>query len=244
MIVAIIQASTGSRRLPRKVLANIEGKPMLTHIIDRIKKTQVDNIIVATTLDDADMAIIEIAMLNAVSYFANEDIINPKNLLDKYYQAAKATNADIIVRITADCPLIDPQIVDTIIYRFLKGDCDYASNVVEHERTYPDGLDVEVFSFKALGNAWDSATDASDIEHVTPYIHHHPDKFRIVHVKNNINLSALRWTVDYAADLEFARQVYHYLYRREGQQYFYMQDVLNLLKEHPELAEINKGIGQ
>jgi len=238
MIAAIIQASTGSKRLPGKVLADIERKPMLSHIIDRIKETQVDNIIVATTLDDADIAIMEIATLNTVSYFANGDTINTKNLLDKYYQAARMANANIIVRITADCPLIDPQIVDTIIYRFLKGDCDYTSNVMEHERTYPDGLDTEVFGFKALETAWRNATSTYDLEHVTPYIHHHPDKFRIVHVKNNIDLSSLRWTVDHTEDLEFVRHVYHNLYR-EGQ-CFYMQDVLNLLQEHPELTGINR----
>ena len=157
MIAAIIQARTGSSRLPAKVLADIVGKPLLVHLINRVKAAKlVEGIIIATTTNEADRVISKMAGENGVDYFTGSE----EDVLDRYYQVATKFNTDPIVRITADCPLIDPYIIDVVIQRYLKGDCDYAANIIK--RTYPDGLDVEVFGYKALKKAWKEARWASE----------------------------------------------------------------------------------
>ncbi|MEM1689053.1 MAG: glycosyltransferase family protein [Candidatus Hadarchaeales archaeon] len=231
--VAIIQARVGSTRLPGKVLKEICGKPMLWYVIERVKRAKLINeIVVATTTNAEDDEIVKIAEQCRVKTFRGSE----DDVLDRYYRAAKEFKADVVVRITADCPLIDPEIVDKTVEFFLKGDFDYVSNTVRP--TFPDGLDVEVFSFDALKKAWENATKLSEREHVTPYIRKHPEKFKIGSFEAEHDLSHLRWTVDREEDLRFVREVYE----RIGKEIFHMQDVLELLKEHPELAEINRGI--
>ena len=234
-IVAVVQARMHSTRLPGKVLMDIMGKPMLWHIINRMKRaTRLDEIAIATTTREEDRAVIQLARGSQVgSYAGDED-----DVLDRYYQAAALYKADIIVRITADCPLIDPRVVDKVVRHFLEGGFDYVSNALQ--LTYPDGLDTEVFSFHTLERAWKEAKWASEREHVTPYIWKNPDKFRLANVENDISLSHLRWTVDEEEDFEFVRQVYKYLYK-EGE-VFYMEDILSLLGKYPELKQINQGI--
>jgi spore coat polysaccharide biosynthesis protein SpsF len=235
VIGAIIQARTGSRRLPAKVLADIVGKPLLAHLINRVKAAKlVESIVIATTTNEEDRVICKMAEENAVACFAGSE----EDVLDRYYQAATKFNTDPIVRITADCPLIDPYIIDVVVQRYLKGDCDYAANTIKH--TYPDGLDVEVFGYKALMKAWKEARWASEREHVTVYIKNNADKFRLANVQNSADLSHFRWTVDEAKDLKFAREVYKRLYR-EGQ-VFYMEDIVELLRKYPALEQINQGI--
>jgi spore coat polysaccharide biosynthesis protein SpsF len=235
MIVAIVQARMGSTRLPGKVLSRILGKPMLWHLINRLKRSRLlDQIVIATTDKERDRPILELADEMGIGSFAGSE----DDVLDRYYQAATKFSADIVVRITADCPLIDPKVVDKVIQRYLEEDCDYATNAIR--RTYPDGLDVEVFSYMALEKAWKEAEWASEREHVTPYIWKNPDKFRLVNVENSVNLSDLRWVVDEEIDLQFVRQVYEHLYK-EGQ-VFYMEQILELLGEYPELRQINQGI--
>jgi len=235
MIAAIVQARMGSTRLPGKVKKEIVGKPILWHIIDRLKRAKlIDNIIVATTDKEIDKPILGLAKkLGIASYAGSEE-----DVLDRYYQTAKGFGVDVIVRITADCPLVDPHVVDKVIRRYLKGDCDYAANTLK--QTYPDGLDAEVFSYAALERAWEEARWASEREHVTPYIRKNPDKFRLANVENRVNLSRLRWSVDEKEDLEFVRQVYKHLYK-QGQT-FYMEDILKLLNKYPDLKRINQGI--
>lgn len=231
--VAIIQARVGSTRLPGKVLKEICGKPMLWYVIERVKRAKLINeIVVATTTNAEDDEIVKIAEQCRVKTFRGSE----DDVLDRYYRAAKEFKADVVVRITADCPLIDPEIVDKTVEFFLKGDFDYVSNTVRP--TFPDGLDVEVFSFDALKKAWENATKLSEREHVTPYIRKHPEKFKIGSFEAEHDLSHLRWTVDREEDLRFVREVYE----RIGKEIFHMQDVLELLREHPELAEINRGI--
>ncbi|MEM2679660.1 MAG: glycosyltransferase family protein [Candidatus Hadarchaeales archaeon] len=231
--VAIIQARVGSTRLPGKVLKEICGKPMLWYVIERVKRARLINeIVVATTTNAEDDEIVKIAEQCRVKTFRGSE----DDVLDRYYRAAKEFKADVVVRITADCPLIDPEIVDKTVEFFLKGDFDYVSNTVRP--TFPDGLDVEVFSFDALKKAWENATKLSEREHVTPYIRKHPEKFKIGSFEAEHDLSHLRWTVDREEDLRFVREVYE----RIGKEIFHMQDVLELLREHPELAEINRGI--
>jgi spore coat polysaccharide biosynthesis protein SpsF (cytidylyltransferase family) len=150
--------------------------------------------------------------------------------------AAAYFGADVIVRLTADCPLLDPEVIDKVVKVFQEEDCDYAANVIEC--TYPDGLDTEVFGYQALRRAWQEAQLKSEREHVTPYIRNHPEVFRLKNVKHPEDLSSLRWTVDEPGDLEFVRAIYHYL----GPARFGLKEVLSLLREHPELSEVNRGI--
>jgi spore coat polysaccharide biosynthesis protein SpsF len=234
---AIIQARMGSSRLPGKVLEKIAGKPLLWHLVHRLKKAELLNaLIIATTDREADRPILVLANnLGIESYAGNET-----DVLDRFYQAATRFNINVICRITADCPLIDPQIVDKTIQVFFKADCDYVSN--GRPASYPDGLDVEVFSYSTLEQVWQKAKLASEREHVTPYIHNHPDKFHIVNVVNDIDLSHMRWTVDNKEDLELVREIYKHLYI-EGST-FYMRDVLELFTRYPHLKQINQGINR
>lgn len=234
-VVLIIQARVGSTRLPGKVLKDISGKPMLWHVINRVKKAKLINqIILATTNKKEGLPLIEIASEEGIESYAGSE----EDVLDRYFQAATKYKADVIVRITADCPLIDPKVMDKAIEHFMKGNFDYVTNTIKY--TYPDGLDVEVFSYNALKKAWTEAKFPSEREHVTSYMRKHIEKFKIENVENDENIGHLRWTVDEEKDLEFVREVYKNLYK-EGE-IFYMEDVLKLLKEKPELVEINKKI--
>lgn len=234
-IVAIIQARTDSTRFPKKVLADILGKPMIAHLIDRAKKSElVDQLVLATTNRKIDDSIVDIAKKHNIDVFRG----NFEDVLDRYYNAAKKHQADVVVRITGDCPLVDPHILDTIIRYFLDNNYDYASNTIEP--TYPDGLDVEVFSFKSLEKAWKEAQLPSEREHVTPYIITHPEKFKISNFRNSVDLSHLRWTVDQKEDLEFVREIFKQFYSKKSM--FYMEDILELLQKYPDLKEINAGI--
>lgn len=237
MIAAIVQARMSSTRLPGKVLKVVVGKALLSHVVERLKTSKsVDRIIVATTSNPQDKPIIEFCEMNHVDYFVGSEL----DVLDRYYQAAKKFKADVIARITSDCPLIDPVIVDKVVnhYSENKDKLDFVSNTLR--RTYPDGLDIEVFSFRALETAWLESKSAFEREHVTPYIANNPAKFRIANIENETDLSCLRWTIDYPEDYDFVRAVYEALY--EKKQVFLMNDVLALLSEKPEIAEINKQI--
>src|SRR5579871_1881320 len=193
--VAIIQARMASTRLPGKVLADIGGRPMLARVIDRVRAAStIDDVLVATSTSRADDAIEVLCREHRIAVFRGDE----NDVLDRYYRAAQATRADVVVRITADCPLHDPQVIDTVVSRFDPSRFDYASNAVD--RTYPDGLDVEVFSFQALERAWREAQWASEREHVTAFIWKHPDRFRLHHVCQATDLSAARWTVDEPSD--------------------------------------------
>jgi spore coat polysaccharide biosynthesis protein SpsF len=234
-IVAIIQARMGSSRLPGKTLADIAGKPLLAHVIERVRACRlVQQIVVATTTEPVDEAIISLSrQWGAKAYTGSAE-----DVLDRYYRAAKAADAGVIARITADDPFKDPDVIDEIIERLIdEPGLDYASNTIEP--TYPEGLDVEAFTFEALSRAWEEATLPSDREHVTPYIWRQPDKFRAASIRRSPDLSGLRWTIDYKQDLEFTREVYARLYRGRV---FRTEEILTLLETEPELAQINQGI--
>jgi len=235
MIGAIIQARMGSTRLPGKVLKKIAKKPLLWHVIDRLKKaTLIDSIVLATSDQKIDKPVYELAVNSGINGYAGSEI----DVLDRYYQAATAFNLEIVVRITADCPLLDPQIVGEVVSCYLNGDYDYVANTLE--LSYPDGLDVEVFSYSALKQAWKEAKLVSEREHVTPYIWKHPDIFKLNNVRNSVDISHYRWSVDESRDLQFVREIYKRLYREN--QFFDMKDILKLLENHPELVKINQGI--
>jgi glutamate-1-semialdehyde 2,1-aminomutase/spore coat polysaccharide biosynthesis protein SpsF len=233
-IVAVIQARMGSNRLPGKSLAEIEKRPMLWHVIQRVKRaTLVDRVVVATSTSPADDAIEQMCREEGVPCYRGSE----NDVLDRFYSAARAEKASQVVRITADCPLIDPQVIDRVVRRFQRGDLDYASNAMV--RSYPDGLDTEIFSFSALERAWHEAGKSSEREHVTPYLR--SDKFRTANVENGRTslYQHYRWTVDEAEDLEFIRAVYKAF---RGKESFGMKDVLDLIEKTPGLEKMNSEI--
>lgn len=233
-VVAIIQARMGSSRLPGKSLAMIEERPMLWHVIQRVKRASlVDRVVVATSTAPADDAIEQMCREENVPFHRGSE----NDVLDRFYTAARAEKAAQIVRITADCPLIDPEVIDRVVRRFLRGDLDYASNAMV--RSYPDGLDTEVFSFSALERAWHEAVKTSEREHVTSYLR--SEKFRTANVENDSTslYQHYRWTVDELDDLEFIRAVFKAF---RGQSRFGMKDVLQLIEKTPGLEGMNSRI--
>ena len=198
MVLAIVQARLGSRRFPRKMLAPLQGRPVLWHVIQRLKKARrLDEVLVATTSSKQDDELAAWLEDEGILFFRGSE----PDVLDRYYRAAKSRSAGVVVRITGDCPLIWPGVVDRLVLEFQKGGADYVSNTLQP--TYPDGLDTAVFSFKDLEAAWKNAKDASDREHVTKFFHRSGRfKTRNVFAENDENWSHLRWTVDHPADLE------------------------------------------
>lgn len=233
MITAIIQARMGSTRLPGKTLMEIEGKPLLWHLLERIKGSRfIDKAVIATTYNPKDAAIIDFAERYGIGSFRGSE----DDLLDRFYQTAKKAGADIIVRVTPDCPLVSAEIIDKVISGFLKGGCDYAANILLY--TYPEGCDVEVFSFRALEKAWKECKDPSEREHVTPYMRN-SGKFRIKNVasENPVAPDEYKWSVDRIEDLRFVREVYKRLYKNG--RIFSSGEIMALLKKHPEIRRIN-----
>lgn len=235
--IAIIQARLGSTRLPRKVLIKFEGKTVLAHVVDRVKASRlVDHIIVATTNTLKDKEIVRQCRLLGVQVYTGSE----EDVLDRFYQAAKlfkSKNIDI-VRITADCPLIDPEIIDKVIGLHLKEKPDYTTNTLPE--TFPDGEDVEVFTFSVLEKAWKSAILDSEREHVTPYMRKNRAEFNISNLKCDVDLSKKRWTLDEKRDSEFIKIIYKDLYRKN--KLFGMEDILKYIKTHPDVENTNKGI--
>jgi spore coat polysaccharide biosynthesis protein SpsF len=234
-VVAVLQARTGSSRLPGKVMADLAGKPLLARVIERAQVVPgVQTVVVATTQAERDRPILDLAKACGAKAYAGSE----EDVLDRYYQAVRQFDGDIVIRLTADCPLLDPRVSSRVLERYLKGDVDYASNTLVP--TFPDGLDTEVFSFAALERAWHESGLASEREHVTPYIWKNPSRFRLASITDEVDRSGLRWTVDEAQDLEFVRAVYKHLYR-DGEPPFGMDEVLALLEAKPELKAMNTG---
>lgn len=220
----------GSTRLPGKVLADLGGRPMLARVVRRAALAPgVDRVLVATTTDPGDDPVAEFLAGEGIPCFRGSE----DDVLDRYFQAARSCGADPVVRVTADCPLIDPDVLGAVVATFRGGEFDYVSNTLE--RTYPVGLDVEVFSFAALARAHAEARLASEREHVTPYIWKHPTRFRHGQVRGSEDHSALRWVVDHPADLEYARAIYAGL--GMDPLAFRMADVLALLARDPALRD-------
>lgn len=235
-IVAIVQARMGSSRLPGKVMRNICGRTMIARVVRRATRSElIDQIVVATTTKTSDDPIVaECDRLNVPVFRGDE-----QDVLDRYYQAAMAYNAEAIVRITSDCPLIEPKVVDRVIQALLNEHPDYASNSIKH--TYPRGLDAEVMTMEALIRAWQKATEPYQRIHVTPYIYQNPDQFKLFSVMYEADYSYYRWTVDTQEDLDFVRAVYSRLGNMDT---FTWKDVLAILEKEPVLTEINRHIRQ
>lgn len=233
MIVGVLQARSSSRRLPRKVLSDLAGAPMILRQVERLRRaSRLDRLVIATTTDPSDGPLVEVCESAGLAVHRG----SVDDVLERVIGAA--AGAAHVARLTGDCPLTDPDIVDLVIETHLAGRHDYTSNA--HERTFPDGLDVEVMRYDALARAALEATLPSEREHVTPYLYGHPELFDLGSVTQGRDLSALRWTVDEAVDLEFVRQVYGALYPVNPA--FTTADVLALLAERPELGRMNDHI--
>ena len=232
---AIIQARMSSSRLPGKVLRDIAGQPMLVHVVERARLAKlVNQVVIATTTDPSDDAIEQLCAERGYPCYRG----SLADVLDRYYQAARTFQADIIVRITSDCPLIDPGLIDDLVRQFTSSQYDFAANrlPLPWGRTYPIGLDLEMCTFQGLEAAWKEAQDKHQREHVMPYFYENPQRFRILHVKHTQDFGAMRWTVDTAEDLELLNQIAAYFPDRMD---FSWLEVLDLFQRHPELAEIN-----
>ncbi|HEY7060820.1 MAG TPA: aminotransferase class III-fold pyridoxal phosphate-dependent enzyme [Chloroflexota bacterium] len=228
-VVAIVQARMGSTRLPGKVLAEIAGRPMLCHVVRRVERAAtIDRVVLATSSAPADDAVAAFCDQEGIACFRGSEA----DVLDRYYQAAREAEAEVVVRVTADCPLIDPAVIDRVVGALLAGDCDYATNTLRY--TYPDGLDVEAFTFAALARAWEESSKLSEREHVTPYLRL-SGRFRVRGVeRDGAPLSGQRWTVDEPSDLAFVRDVYAALGNTGD---FGLEDVMALLAREPGLGD-------
>ena len=238
-IVSTIEARMSSTRLPGKTLNEIVGKPMLELLIERLKRAKkVAEIVVATTAEPEDEFITRLAERIGVKWFRGSS----EDVLDRVLQAAKAHQADIIVEMTGDNPLLEPQLVDEAIDIYLNGDYDYVSNAIKE--TYPDGLNVQVFSVAMLDEVARTTNDPADRENVSLYIYEHPEKYRLFNMEAppEYRYPEYRWTVDTDEDFQFAGAIYENLYYQKPD--FSIADIMQLLKEKPELLKINTHIKQ
>lgn len=236
-VVCIIQARMGSTRLPGKVLADLAGEPMLARVIERARRAKrVDKVVVATT--DLPQDDVLVALCRERGWLVTRG--SERDVLDRYAKAAREHGGDVIVRVTSDCPLLSPALVDDCVGALLDAlpAADYACNTLP-PRTYPRGLDVEAVSREALERAWRDDPDPATREHVTPYIYRHPAAFRLVRVAGGADHSRHRWTVDTPADLAFARAVYGALGAS-----FEWRDALRFVEARPDVAGINAEVVQ
>lgn len=237
--VIIVQARMTSTRLPGKVLMPVMGKSLLAYQLERLARCSLaDEIVVATTLNRADDPIAELAARHDAGIFRGSE----EDVLSRYHGAAVASRADTVVRVTADCPLMDPAVVDRTIRQFTLApdQYDYVSNTLQ--RSYPRGMDTEVFSFRALNEAFHSATTPGDREHVTPYLYRQPHRYRLCNVAYPIDESGHRWTVDTVEDFALVRNLLEALYPSNAT--FTLEDALATAQAHPEWADINRHVTQ
>ena len=236
-IVTVIQARTGSSRLPNKILLPLAGAPLLYRMFERVAASKLSGtIVIATTTDNSDDKVVDICNQYGIKFYRGHQT----DLLDRHYQTAKLFNADAVVKIPSDCPLIDPDVIDEVINYFIihSDKYDYVSNL--HPATFPDGNDVEIMSINALEIAWSKAINELEREHTTPYLWENPEIFRIGNViwKTGLDYSmSYRFTIDYEKDYNFIKQVYDELYPIN--RIFSLQNILDLLDRKPELRKIN-----
>ncbi|MDC1376459.1 glycosyltransferase family protein [Amylibacter sp.] len=234
-VLAIVQARMGSTRRPGKVLEQIHGQTLLEYLLVRLRAVkEFDDIIIATTDHESDDVLYQWAFANNVKCFRGSE----NNVLSRFYHCASENNAQIIVRITADDPLKDPVVISHAINLLLDhSELDYVSNTIKP--TYPEGIDVEVFTFEALQRAFNLAIKKSDQEHVTAYIWNNPEEFRVHNFEAPLDTSYIRLTVDYEEDIEVVRRILH---KFIGDPLVSYQQIVNFLNNHPEITEINGGI--
>lgn len=237
--VIVVQARMTSTRLPGKVLKEVMGKPLLEYQIERLLRVKMaDEIVIATTINETDLPIVALAQRLGVCVTRGSE----HNVLSRYYEAAKSRHADVVVRVTSDCPLIDPEEVDKIIGFFLahRDECDYVSSGLK--RTYPLGMDAEVFPFAALTEAFAEATDEEELEHVTPFIYRRPARYRLANYRGPDGLAHHRWTVDTPEDFTLVERIISALYPDKPR--FGLADIVELLKKYPDWIDINAHVQQ
>jgi spore coat polysaccharide biosynthesis protein SpsF len=235
-IVAIVQARMGSSRLPRKVMRDLGGASVLDRVLNRLGRSRlIQESLVATTVEPADDAIVEHCERTGRKVFRGSE----QDVLDRYHRAAKHFEADVVVRVTSDCPVIDAEVTDATIRAFLDRRVDYASNI--RVRTYPRGLDIEVMTLQALERAWRESSKPYQREHVTPYIYENPGEFKLHGIENDADCSQHRWTVDTPDDLQLLQAIYA---RFGGRDDFGWREVLEMVESDPSLADINRHIAQ
>ncbi|MDO8662363.1 MAG: glycosyltransferase family protein [Candidatus Omnitrophota bacterium] len=233
LTVAIIQARNGSTRLPGKVMRCVNERPMVIWVVDRVRAaTLVDEVVVATTVDAQDDAMAEMLSDSGVRVLRG----STHDVLDRYYVAARQVSVENIVRITADCPLIDARVIDDVVGLFLKSGSDYTCNIMS--RTYPDGQDVEVFSFGSLERAWQEAKTPREREHVTIYFREHPEFFKISNLKYEHEWGHMRWTLDYAEDFAMIEEVFRAFKGRELE--VSMEEIAAFLQKNPQVCALNR----
>lgn len=239
-IVAIIQARSTSTRLPQKVLRDLYGKPVLKHVIERVKQCKlIDEIIIATTTNGCDDDIVKIALESKVSYYRGDEF----DVLSRYYLAAENSKADVVIRLTSDCPLIDPHVIRQMIEFYTQqNDSElFVSNAGPLTmRTFPRGLDTEIFHFNLLKEAHYNAKEPHQREHVTPYLYENVKKY--FGYKGVVDYSRYRWTLDTLEDWNMIFEVYKHLY--SGTHNFYLSDIIKLVTEMPEIENLNKHVEQ
>jgi spore coat polysaccharide biosynthesis protein SpsF len=236
--VAIVQARMGSSRLPGKVLADIGGRPMLARMLDRLARAEtLAETAVATTNLSEDDRLAELCRARGVRCVRG----HPTDVLDRYHQAAEESGAQVIVRLTGDCPVIDPDLVDLCVRTYLEADppVDLVVNRLPWERSYPIGLDTEVFGRSLLETAWGEARAPNQREHVVPFLYENPDRFSMIHLEADGDYGHYRWTVDEPEDLEVVRRIYAAFAGRDD---FGWREVLALMERQPELARINASV--
>ncbi len=233
MILGLLQARMSSSRLPGKVMMPILERPMLSLQIERLRRARrLDELVVATSTELSDDPLAALCEREGVACFRGP----LDDVLGRFYQAAESYGADQIVRLTGDCPLADPAVVDSVIEFFVGQNVDYASNTLNP--TWPDGLDVEVLTRNALEIAYREATEPYEREHVTPFLWGHPERFGLANLEGPRNLSHHRWTVDEPEDFDLVARIFQMLYPRDHA--FTTEEVLALLERNPELANVNQ----
>jgi spore coat polysaccharide biosynthesis protein SpsF len=234
-VLAVLQARMSSSRLPGKVLLRVCGKPLLQHQLERVARAPgIDKLVVATSEDASDAPIAALCAALGVAVFRG----SLDDVLDRFVQAARPFHPDWVLRLTGDCPLADPAIIGRVIAEAKRGGSDYVSSALHP--TFPDGMDAECVRMACLEQAWREATLPSEREHVTSFVYARPERFRLGEVRNDTDLSALRWTVDEPRDFVFVSQVYERLYTVNPA--FGMADVLALLAREPALGQLNRDI--
>ena len=235
-IIAVVQARMGSTRLPGKVLMDLGGEPVLCRVVQRLRRAAtLADVVVATTKSLKDEAIVRLCEERKINIFRGSE----EDVLDRYYRTAEFYGCDAVARITSDCPLIDPGLVDEVIREFLNQRAEYASNVLQ--RTYPRGLDTEVFTMGALNEIWRTAAEPHQREHVTPRFYERPDLFRLALVRGKEDHSRYRWTLDTQDDLQLIRAIYSHFGNRDN---FTWRDAIDLMEQMPELHNINAHVMQ
>lgn len=236
LVNAIIQARCGSTRFPNKVFADINGKPLIWHVVNRLTYAKtIDNIIIATTTNKADDKIEVWCNENDIACFRGSE----NDVLNRYYSASVAFPSDVVVRITADDPFKEPSVIDAVVKKLIDEGYDHVTNNLPP--SWPEGLDCEAFTFNALKESEVSTSDNFEREHVTQYIYHNPEKFKIGNFASKRNLSSLRWTIDKNVDYEMVKAVYAHR-NPQNKDILLLDEILDILEKYPEISKINSDV--